>query len=264
MNTGTILDKILAHKKTEVDRARNSVTLSTLEAMCKSQAVPLNFSGALWGEKVRLIGEIKKASPSKGLLMPDFDPKVLATCYAQNGAAAISVLTETNHFQGSLEDLAEVKKETSFSGLPVLRKDFLYDIYQVYEARAYGADAILLIVAMLDLVNLKELISACHSLWMQALVEVHNETELEIALEAGAEIIGINNRNLRTFDVDIAVSQRLVPHVPPGKIIVSESGISSREDVILMKEMGVNAILVGEALMTAHDTVAKVVELSGV
>lgn len=264
MSTGTILDTILAHKKFEVDRLRLSVPLAELESMCKSQTMPLNFSGTLWGEKVRLIGEIKKASPSKGLLMHNFAPEFLATCYAKNGAAAISVLTETNYFQGSLEDLVTAKKATGPFGLPILRKDFLYDIYQVYEARAHGADAILLIVAMLDSAELKEMISACHSLWMQALVEVHSEKELEIALQAGAEIIGINNRNLRTFDVDITVSQRLVPHVPPGKIIVAESGIGSAEDVLLMKEAGVNAVLVGEALMTAKDIAAKVVELSGV
>ena len=264
MTTGTILDTILEHKRAEVERRLRSMPRSELEAVIKDLPAPLNFSGALWGDKVRLIGEVKKASPSKGLLAPDFDPVSLATTYAQNGAAAISVLTEVDHFQGSLDHLKAVKAAVGPLGLPALRKDFLYDPYQVYEARAYGADAALLIAAMLEPAQLKELLAVCNQLWVQALVEVHDEAELETALTAGAEIIGVNHRDLRTFNVDITLTSRLRPLIPQGKLVVAESGISSAEDVAALKRVGVNAVLVGEALMTAPDTAAKVRELSGV
>jgi len=264
MSTGTILDTILEYKRAEVERRLRSTPLSELEAAIKDLPSPLNFSGALWGDKVRLIGEVKKASPSKGLLAPDFDPVALATCYAENGAAAISVLTEVDHFQGSLDYLKAVKAAVGPLGLPALRKDFLYHPYQVYEARAYGADAALLIVAMLEPTQLKELLAVCQQLWVQALVEVHDEAELEVALAAGAEIIGVNHRDLRTFNVDLTLTSRLRPLIPQGKLIVAESGISSAEDVATLKRVGVNAVLVGEALMAAPDTAAKVRELSGV
>jgi indole-3-glycerol phosphate synthase len=264
MITGTILDTILEHKRAEVERHQKDTPLSVLEAVIKDMPVPLNFSGALWGDKVRLIGEIKKASPSKGLIAPDFDPVALATCYAENGAAAISVLTEVDHFRGSLEYLKAVKAAVSPLGLPALRKDFLYDAYQLYEARAYGADAALLIVAMLEPAQLKELLAVCHELWLQALVEVHDEAELEVALTAGAEIIGVNHRDLRTFNVDITLTAKLHPLIPKGKLLVAESGISTAGDVATLKRVGVNAVLVGEALITAPDTSAKVRELSSV
>ena len=213
---------------------------------------------------MRLIAEVKRASPSRGLLAPNFDPVGLASRYAENGAAAISVLTEVDHFQGSLDHLEAVKEAVAPQGIPVLRKDFLFDPYQLYEARARGADAVLLIVAMLEAARLRELLSAAQGLWLQALVEVHAEAELETALEAGAEVVGINQRDLRTFDVDVSLAARLRPLVPEGRIVVAESGISTAADVARLKTARVHAVLVGEALVTAPDTAAKVQELAGV
>ena len=259
----TILDKIIEAKRRELARRQREEPLATLEQRVKEMPPPLNFSGALMGPGIRLIAEIKKASPSRGLLRPEFDPSALARTYADNGAAAISVLTEVDHFQGSLEHLVQVKSALGDTGLPVLRKDFIFDPYQVYEARAYGADAFLLIVAMLEPGQLRELLDIAQSLWLQCLVEVHSEAELEVALEAGAEVIGINHRNLSTFETDMSLTRRLRPLIPQGKIVVAESGIRSREDVAQLKKAGANAVLVGEALVTAPDVAAKVRELAG-
>ncbi|MBI2165353.1 MAG: indole-3-glycerol phosphate synthase TrpC [Chloroflexi bacterium] len=266
----TILDRIVEAKRKELAQSKQRAPLADLKTRIKGHPThgepvkpPLNFSGALWGESVRLIAEVKKASPSRGLLRPDFDPASLALSYAQSGAAAISVLTDA-HFQGTLEHLAAVKAAVSPLGLPVLRKDFLFDSYQVYEARAYGADAILLIVAILTQNQLKELLTIARSLWVQCLVEVHTEEEMEKALEAGAEVIGINNRDLNTFATDLSVTERLAPKVPRGKIIVSESGVSARADVLRLQQYGVHAVLVGEALVTAPDVGLKVRELLGI
>ncbi|MBI4199428.1 MAG: indole-3-glycerol phosphate synthase TrpC [Chloroflexi bacterium] len=259
----TILDQILEAKRRELARRRREEPLAALEARIKEQPVPLNFSGCIWGPGIHLIAEVKRASPSRGLLRNAYDPVALATTYAENGAAAVSVLTEVDHFQGSLEHLAQVKQAVSATGLPVLRKDFLSDPYQLYEARAYGADAVLLIAAMLEPPQLRELLAAARSLWLQALVEVHSERELEAALEAGAEVIGINHRNLRTFQMDPSLTERLRPRIPKGKVVVAESGIQTWEDVLRLKKAGVNAVLVGEALVTAPDVGAKVRELAG-
>jgi indole-3-glycerol phosphate synthase len=264
MTTGTILDEILRDKRVELERSKRELPLADLEAQVKTAPFPLNLSGALWGDKVRLIAEVKKASPSKGLLSEHYDPVAMAMQYVENGAAAISVLTEVDHFQGSPEHLRAVKKAVGPQAVPVLRKDFLVDPYQLLEARAWGADAALLIVAALDPEQLRELLAAAQSVWLQALVEVHDEAELEIALSAGAEIIGINHRNLKTFEMDISLSLRLRPLIPEGRIIVAESGINSAEDVLPLKQAGINAILVGDALMTAPDPGAKVRELAGV
>ncbi len=264
MATGTILDTILEHKRVEVARHRRETPLAALEAAIKEADFPLNLSGALWGERVRLIAEVKKASPSKGLIAPHFDPVAQARLYAENGAAAVSVLTEVDHFQGSLEHLRAVKAAVAPEGLPVLRKDFLYDPYQLYEARAAGADAALLIVAMLEPAQLAEMMAAAQGIWLQTLVEVHSEAELETALGAGAEIIGINHRDLKTFTMDMGLALRLRPLIPPDRMVVAESGIHSAEDVRPLKAAGVNAILVGEALMTAPDLAARVRELAGV
>ena len=200
-----------------------------------------------------LIAEVKKASPSKGLLRPDFDPTALAEAYATNGAAAVSVLTDADYFQGSVQHLAEVRRALTPHGIPVLRKEFIVDPYQVYEARAYGADAILLIVSVLTATEIGELMSVAGELWMQCLVEVHDEDELQIALEIGAEIVGINNRNLHTFVTDLSVTERLAPMVPQGKIVVSESGIDTRDDIGRVGRAGAHAVLIGEALVTAAD-----------
>ena len=248
-----ILQKIVEVKRKEVERLKTELPISALEERIASQRPPLNLSGTLWGDSMRIIAEVKKASPSKGLLRDDFDPATLAKTYVDNGAAAISVLTNVDHFHGSIEDLATVHGVANPVSVPVLRKEFIFDPYQVYEARAYGADAILLIVAMLSQKCLKELFELSSILWMQCLVEVHDEADLGLALEAGAEIIGINNRDLRTFVTDLAVTEGLAPLVPWDKIVVSESGISSREHLATIKAAGAHAALVGEALVTADD-----------
>ena len=194
--------------------------------------------------------------------MPDFDHLKLAETYAGNGAAAISCLTDPR-FQGELDHLREIKATGASQRTPVLRKDFIFDPYQIVETRAAGADALLLIVAILEPSQLKELLEATQAHWMQCLVEVHDEGELDTALDAGAEIIGINNRDLHTFTTDLAVTERLAPLVPRGKQVVSESGIFSREHLRRLDRAGVSAALVGEALVTAHDVGEKVRELTG-
>lgn len=256
----TILDEIVAAKRRELERQERDVPLEALERRIAAQPAPLNFSGALWGDRVRLIAEVKKASPSRGLLRADFDPVALATTYADNGAAAVSVLTDPR-FQGTLEHLVAVKGALLAKGVPVLRKDFILDAYQVHEARACGADAILLIAVILPPDSLKGLLALAQRFWMQCLVEVHDERELEAALAAGAEVIGINNRDLHTFKTDLSVTERLASKVPKGKVIVSESGIFTREDARRVGRLGVHAVLVGEALVTAKDVAAKVRDL---
>ncbi|MFQ5861308.1 MAG: indole-3-glycerol phosphate synthase TrpC [Dehalococcoidia bacterium] len=258
----TILEEILKAKRQEVARHKAETPLEELERRIAEQPPPLNLSGALWGERVRLVAEVKKASPSRGLLCPDFDPVALARTYAEHGAAAISVLTD-RHFEGTLEHLGMVREAVAPYRVPVLRKDFILDPYQVYEARAWGADAILFIVAALETPVLRELLELSGRFWMQCLVEVHNEGELQTALEAGAEVIGINNRDLHTFHTDRSVTERLVPLIPRGRVIVTESGITSAQEVQWARRLGVHAVLVGEALVTAPDVAAKVRELAG-
>ena len=261
MDTPDILKEIVEVKRQEVERLKVEAPLPYLRDRIESQARPLNFAGALMGDAVRIVAEIKKASPTKGVLRNDFDPVSLAAIYADNGAAAISVLTNAYHFQGSIEHMEAVHGVVNPKGVPVLRKEFIFDPYQVHEARAYGADAVLLIVAMLTRECLGELLVLAGSLWMQAIVEVHDEDELETAVDAGAEIVGINNRDLRTFRTDLAVTERLAPLVPAGKIVVSESGISDRAHIQRVKRAGAHGALVGEALITADDVGAKLREL---
>ncbi len=256
-----ILQRIVDVKRREVERLKAEVPITELEKRIEAQQPPLNLAGALFGESVRIIAEVKKASPSKGLLREDFDPHSLAKTYADNGAAAISVLTNTDHFQGSIEHLSAVHAVANARKIPVLRKEFIFDEYQIYEARAYGADAILLIVAMLTKERLKALMELSQKFWMQCLVEVHDEDELRVALSAGAEIIGINNRDLRTFITDLSVTERLASKIPFGKVIVSESGISDREHLRRIRSAGAHAALIGEALVTAPDVGAKLGEL---
>ncbi len=262
-NTGTILDKILASKRLEVAQRRRKTSLEDLARLVREQPFPLNLAGSLWGEKVRLIAEIKKASPSKGLLTKDYDPPAIAAEYVQNGAAAISVITEVEHFQGSIEHLRAVKTSLGPDSIPVLKKDFHYDPYQIYEARANGADAALLIVAVLGKSQLEEMLAAANGIWLQTLVEVHDQNELEMALSAGAEIIGINHRDLKTFELDMTLAKKLVPMIPKGRMIVAESGIITADDITPLRRAGVHAVLVGEALITASDRSAKVRELAG-
>jgi indole-3-glycerol phosphate synthase len=255
--TKTILDKIVADKKPELARIRREVPLWALKERAAARK-SLDFAAALWSPGLKFIAEVKKASPSKGLLCPDLNPVELAQVYASNGAAAISVLTESNYFQGSLDYLETIRQAVK---IPLLRKDFIFDEYQVYEAAAYGADAVLLITAILETKKLSELITLCKVLCLGALVEVHNEAELTTALSAGAETIGINNRDLNTFKTDIDTTRRLSLLIPEGKIIVSESGISTAADIKKMKESRVNAVLVGEALVTAKDIPSKMRDL---
>jgi indole-3-glycerol phosphate synthase len=232
-----------------------------LQKMALEQPPPLDFASALRGDGIQLIAEVKKASPSKGIIRQDFNPAEIARIYAGNGASAISVLTEARYFQGNLDHLTDIKNTLGSKRLPLLRKDFLFDPYHIYESRAYGADSLLLIVAILKLDKLREMLSISRELGMNCLVEVHNEAEVEIALSSEARIIGINNRNLATFTVDLATSQQLRPLIPPDRIVVSESGIKERKDIENLEQLGVDAALVGESLMSAPDIAAKMKEL---
>ena len=266
--TPDILRKIVDVKRIEVERLKTEMPLAALRELISARQPALDFSKALLGDttdparKLKIIAEVKKASPSKGLLRADFDPVELAVTYVENGAAAISVLTEADHFQGSIKYLDAVQRVAYPSDVPVLRKEFIFDEYQVYEARAYGADALLLIVAMLTQSCLRQLLGLSSSLGMQCLVEVHDESELDVALEAGAAVVGINNRDLRTFDTDLAVTEQLAILVPSDKITVSESGINSPHHIRRVREAGANAVLIGEALVTASDVGAKLRELA--
>ncbi|MBW2309361.1 MAG: indole-3-glycerol phosphate synthase TrpC [Deltaproteobacteria bacterium] len=242
-----ILDEIVAHKQRELEIVRRNMPEDDLRAAAREAPTPLNFTAALntRGKGTRIIAEIKRASPSRGDIQIDLDPAGLALAYARGGAAAVSVLTESRFFRGGLEDLRSVRKAVS---IPVLRKDFILEPYQVVESRAMGADSLLLIAACLDGYLLHELL-ACSRKWgMEPLVEVHDRKELALALGAGAQVIGINNRNLRTFSTDIAVSLSLARSIPPDRVAVSESGIHSREQILRLEAAGYHAFLVGEAL----------------
>jgi len=218
-----------------------------------------DFVGAIQSAKPpALIAEVKRASPSKGVLRHDFDPVAIARAYDLNGAQCVSVLTETTHFQGSLSDLTSVRDAIT---LPVMRKDFIFDEYQLLESRVAGADAILLIVAALKPQELRHLLAVSHALGMAAFVEVHNEDELREAVETRARLIGINNRDLHVFRTDLGTTLRLIPHVPADRIVISESGIRTRADMEMLAAAGVKGALVGEALMLSADVGAKVREL---
>ncbi len=239
--------------------------LESLQAACAGMPPALDFCQALQNthqqrKRPALIAEIKRASPSRGLLAADFDPLRLALTYQQNGAAAISVLTDEHFFQGSLEFLKQVR--AAFPHLPLLRKDFIFDAYQVYEARAAGADALLLIAAHLTPTKLCELFQLTRSLGMAALVEVHDSQELEKALVCKPRLVGVNNRNLHTFEVNLETSLSLAGAIPGGVSLVAESGIHTPQDVERLAAAGVTAILVGEALVTAADIAAKVRSLA--
>jgi len=256
-----ILDQIVADNRLELETRKDSFPLEELRRVALEQPLPLDFASALRGERVQLIAEVKKASPSKGIIRSDFNPVEIAKTYAGNGAAAISILTEAKYFQGSLDHLRDIREALGDKRLPLLRKDFICDPYQVYESRAYGADSLLLIVAILTPEKLEELFGLSHELGMDCLVEVHDEAELEIALNSGARVIGINNRDLSTFTVDLTTTKRLRPLIPQDRIVVSESGINNRADVEKLKKWGVDAVLVGESLMSATSIVTKMKEL---
>lgn len=262
MQQGMFLDEIMAHKRAELPREKHEVPLADLRAAAAIAEPPADFAAALrpagGPPGVRLIAEIKRASPSRGLLCHDFDPVRLADVYRANGAAAISILTDARFFQGDLVHLSQVRQHFMRPGqagagrpLPLLRKDFIFDPYQVWAARAAGADALLLIVAVLSDRELRGLLSETERLQMQALVEVHDEDDVARGLAAGARIIGVNNRDLRTFAVDLATTERLRPFVPPEVIFVAESGIHTPDDVRRLRNLGVDAMLVGESLVKA-------------
>ena len=260
--TDTVLDRIVADKREELAAAQRRLPFANLKARLPQAPPPRPFAEALRDDFLRLVAEVKKASPSRGLLREDFDPLALARAYAEAGAAAVSVLTDERHFQGSLDHLAAIRAALP-QGPPLLRKDFLFDHYQLYEARAHGADAVLLIAAVLNSALLAQLIGLAMALDMDALVEVHDELELERALMAGARLVGINNRDLRTFEDDLAATERLRPLIPPEVTVIAESGIATRADVERLESLGVHAVLIGEALVTAPDPAAKIRELMG-
>jgi len=256
-----ILEEIVAASQQELEETERNQSLAELKRLAQEQPPALDFASALKGRGMKLIAEIKKASPSRGVICADFDPVRIARVYADNGAAAISILTESTYFQGSLNHLRAVKAALGGRRLPLLRKDFIFDPYQIYQSRAHGADSLLLIVAILTPEELRALLQLSHKLGMCCLVEVHNEAEVEIALNSNAKIIGINNRDLSTFKVDLATTERLKPLIPPDRIVVSESGIKSKADIERLEKLGVNAVLIGEALMSAPDIAARIKEL---
>ena len=249
-----ILNKILAVKREEVAAGLASKSMAALRAEAAAQSAPRDFVGAIRAKiaagQSAVIAEVKKASPSKGVLRADFRPAEIAASYEAGGAACLSVLTDRQFFQGDPEYL---KAARSACRLPVLRKDFIIDPYQVVEARAMGADAILLIVAALELPAMQALEALAHELGMAVLVEVHDAAELDLALQLKTPLLGINNRNLRTFEVSLAATVAQLPRIPADRIVVTESGILSPADVALMRGQGVNAFLVGEAFMRAPD-----------
>jgi indole-3-glycerol phosphate synthase len=245
-----ILNKILATKQTEIAAAKAAIPLAAMRAKAAAEPPPRDFVGALLSKiasgKSAVIAEIKKASPSKGVIRADFHPADIALSYEQGGAACLSVLTDTPYFQGSADYLQQARGACR---LPVLRKDFMIDAYQIYESRAMGADCILLIVAALSLGKMLELESTAHELGMAVIVEVHDGDELELALKLNTLLIGINNRNLRTFDVTLDTTLDLLARMPEGRIVITESGIFTPQDVALMRAHEVHTFLVGEAFM---------------
>ncbi len=252
------LDSILEHKREEIVLRKARVSTAQLQALPAFLSRARPFARALAGERPGVIAEVKKASPSKQVIRPDFDPLAIAAAYAQGGAHALSVLTDERFFQGSLEYLAAIRNTTT---LPLLRKDFMLDPYQLYEAKAFGADAVLLIAAALGREQLRDLQQEAAGLGLETLVEVHTEEEMIMLEGMKLQMVGINNRNLSTFETDLTVSFRLKPFAPPGVLVVSESGIRGREDVRELARHGIHAVLIGETFMRAPDPGAAVREL---
>lgn len=253
------MDEILEEKRREVDKTKEELPLTKLMEGLKEISPRRDFKASI-GEpgRVNLIAEVKKASPSRGVIREDFDPVGIARIYEESGADALSILTDEPFFQGKLSYLDDVRKATT---LPILRKDFIIDEYQIYQSALFGADAILLLSGILSKDEMERFLSLAAGLGLDCLVEAHTEEELEKALEVDPPIIGINNRNLRTFKVDLGTTQRLIGMIPKDKVIVSESGIRSHEDVERLKNLGVGAVLIGETFMESADIGAKVREV---
>lgn len=259
-----ILEKIVKAKREEVAARKVAVPLQDLKAQIRDLPSPRDFHQAVnrqaGGGRIRLIGEIKRASPSQGIIRQEVDLEALISAYAGGGAAALSILTDEPFFGGRLEDLARAKA----SGLlPVLRKDFILDPYQVYESRVWGADAILLIVAVLEPQSLQELLALSQEVGLHPLTEIHTREELKTALDAKVPIVGINNRDLKTFKVSLETTFALIAEVPPDRVVVSESGIRDSREVARLEAAGVDAVLVGEGILRARDVEGKVRELLG-
>jgi indole-3-glycerol phosphate synthase len=263
---GTILNEIMIYQREQLPKIMRAVPLADLRALASVSPPAADLAAAIGRPGISLIAECKKASPSKGLLLPDYSAVQLAGDYVRAGAAAISVLTDGRHFQGSLADLRDVKELVSSpgkllpardprraTGIPVLRKDFIFHPYQLYEARAAGADAVLLIAAVLEGGEFARLLELTRELGMQALIEVHTADELQRVLAHQPRIIGVNNRNLQTFEVDFKNTARLRQLVPPGILLVAESGIRSKEDIARLREIHIDAVLVGETLVKSPD-----------
>jgi indole-3-glycerol phosphate synthase len=256
-----MLDGIVANTRIELSVRKERVPLAAVKRLADAQPPVRSLYGALSSGGIKLIAEVKKASPSKGVICKDFDAGRIAGAYAEGGASAISVLTDEKYFSGSLSYLKAIRDALGSKCPPLLRKDFIIDPYQIYEARAHGADALLLIAAILAPDRLKELLDLSHELGMECLVEVHDEAEIEAVLHCGAKIIGINNRNLKTFAVDIQTTGRLRPSIPPDRLVVSESGISSHEDIKMLRQWNINAVLIGETLVSSPDIGMKIKDL---
>lgn len=254
-----LLERLVAEARAEVEARRRAMPSTHLERLAAALPGPRDFAGALRGDRLRVVAEMKARTPLKGWLSRDYSPGRLAAIYAGAGAAALSVLCQETSFAGRPEHLAEARGVTD---LPIMRKDFTVDEHQILEARAYGADAVLLIVAALQRDLLGRLLALARELGMEALVEVHDELELATALEAGAAVVGVNHRDLTTFQVDAGLTERLRPHVPSEVVYVAESGIHTAADARRMREAGADAILVGEALMRAPDPGVKLRELA--
>ncbi len=251
----SILAKIAANKRQEIEDKKQKVSIKTLTLRANFINPARGFRNALRGPGLSLIAEIKKASPSRGVLCADLEPGVLAVAYETAGADALSVLTDRRFFSGGLDDLVTARAVTH---LPVLRKDFVIDEYQIYEAKAFGADAILLIARLLDAPTLTSFIALCEEIDIYALVETHTEEDVEKAVSAGAGIIGVNNRDLDTFETDIATTERLFANIPAGLIKVSESGIMGRREANRARAAGADAVLVGESLINADNMQARI------